>query len=82
MSDALANYPIGILDVPFQKPGPLGDVPATHPDFLSTANAADINEIIADIRAVGTDLRNAFQGEANLAERIKIDRRYAFMLSG
>lgn len=81
MSDALANYPGAILDVPFQQPGPLGDVPATDPDFLSTANSTDINEIIADIRAIGRDLRNAFQGEPDLAERIKIDRRYAFMLS-
>ena len=82
MSDALANYPDAILDLPFQEPGPLGDVPATDPDFLKTANASDINEIIADIRAIGTDLLNAFQGEPNIAERIAIDRRYAFMVSG
>lgn len=82
MSDALANYPAAILDLPFQVPGPLGDVPVGDPDYLKTANASDINEIMADIRAMQTDLINAFQGEPNLAERIKIDRRYAFMLSG
>lgn len=82
MSDALANYPDAILDVPFQEPGPLGDVPVGDPDFLKTANASDINEIIADIRAIGTDLLAAFQGEATLAQRLEVDRRYAFMVSG
>jgi len=70
MSDALANYPAAILDVPFQEPGPLGDIPPTDPDFLKTANAADINEIIADIRAIGTDLLASFQGEPTLALRV------------
>ncbi len=81
MSDDLANYPGGILDLPFQEPGPLGDVPVGDVDYLKTANASDINEIIADIRAIGRDLLKTFAGEANLAAKIEFDHQYAFMVA-
>lgn len=81
MSDDLANYPAAILDLPFQVPGPLGDVPVGDVDYLQTANASDINEVIADIRAIGRDLLKAFAGEANLAAKLDFDQRYAFMVS-
>ncbi len=81
MSDLLANYPAGILDLPFQEPGPLGDVPPEDPDYLKTANSSDINEIMADIRAIQRDLRAAFGGEANLAAKIEFDNQYAFMVA-
>ena len=81
MSDDLANYPGGILDLPFKEPGPLGDVPVGDVDYLKTANASDINEFIADIRAIGRDLLKTFAGEANLAAKIEFDHQYAFMVA-